>query len=92
MKPLPCNRDLLAVAPNVIWFETPQQALADPIRFLAYLMSYGTIEEGRGGAALGKPRPASVINPRAPDRCDGRFRRSVPYRSRDRPPVPWPTG
>jgi hypothetical protein len=45
MKPLPCNSDLLAVAPHVIWFEPPQQALADPIRFLAYLMTYGTIEE-----------------------------------------------
>jgi hypothetical protein len=45
MKPLPCNSDLLAVALHVIWFESPQQALADPIRFLAYLMTYGTIEE-----------------------------------------------
>jgi len=45
MKPLPCNSDLLAVAPNVIWFEPAQKALADPIRFLAYLMTYGTIED-----------------------------------------------
>ncbi len=45
MKPLPCNDDLLAVAPHVIWFEPPERALADPIRFLAYLMTYGTIED-----------------------------------------------
>ncbi len=45
MKPLPCNDDLLEVAPNVIWFEPPERALADPIRFLAYLMTYGTIED-----------------------------------------------
>jgi hypothetical protein len=45
MKPLLCNSDLLAVAPHVNWFEPPRQALADPIRFLAYLMTYGTIEE-----------------------------------------------
>jgi hypothetical protein len=45
MKPLPLNSDLLEAAPHVIWFEPPQQALADPIRFLAYLMTYGTIEE-----------------------------------------------
>jgi hypothetical protein len=45
MKPLPSNSDLLAVAPNVVWFEPPEQALADPIRFLAYLMTYGTSEE-----------------------------------------------
>ena len=45
MKALPCTDDLLAVAPQVIWFEPPEKALADPIRFLAYLMTYGTIDE-----------------------------------------------
>jgi hypothetical protein len=42
MKPLPLTPDLLAVAPMVIWFEPPERALADPIRFLAHLMTYGT--------------------------------------------------
>lgn len=41
MKSLPYNADVLVVAQRVIWFEPPQQALADPIRFLAYLMTYG---------------------------------------------------
>ena len=45
MKPLPYNADLLAVAPRVLWFEAPEQALADPIRFLAYVMTYGTAED-----------------------------------------------
>jgi len=45
MKPLPCDPDLMALAPRVIWFEPPEQALADPIRFLAYLMTYGTVED-----------------------------------------------
>jgi hypothetical protein len=45
MKALPCNHDLLAVAPRVIWFEPPEQALANPVRFLAYLMTYGTEKE-----------------------------------------------
>lgn len=45
MKQLPRNHDLLAVAARVIWFEPPEQALADPIRFLAYLMTYGTLED-----------------------------------------------
>jgi hypothetical protein len=45
MKPLPNTEDLLKVAPHVIWFEPPEQALADPIRFLAYLMTYGTPDE-----------------------------------------------
>jgi hypothetical protein len=45
MKPLPQNRDLLEIAPRVMWFEPPERALADPIRFLAYLMTYGTLKE-----------------------------------------------
>jgi hypothetical protein len=45
MKPLPCTRELLAVAPRVVWFEPPEKALADPVRFLAYLMTYGTLDE-----------------------------------------------
>lgn len=45
MKPLAANRDLLLLAPRVVWFEPPEQALSDPIRFLAYLMTYGTSED-----------------------------------------------
>ncbi|HEV7983112.1 MAG TPA: hypothetical protein VGP86_09475 [Xanthobacteraceae bacterium] len=45
MKPLPHNADLLDLAPRVIWFEPPGQALADPARFLAYVMTYGTVED-----------------------------------------------
>ncbi len=45
MKALPHNSDLLSVAPRVVWFEPAERALADPIRFLAYLMTYGTAED-----------------------------------------------
>lgn len=45
MKPLPLDPDLLAVAPRIIWFEPAERALADPVRFLAYLMTYGTLDE-----------------------------------------------
>jgi hypothetical protein len=45
MKPLPHNADLLGVAPRVVWFEPPERALADPVRFLTYLMTYGTIKD-----------------------------------------------
>ena len=45
MKPLPHAADLLGIAPNVIWFEAPELALADPIRFMAYLMTYGTPDD-----------------------------------------------
>jgi hypothetical protein len=40
MKPLPCNSDLLRVAPRVVWFEPAERALAEPVRFLAYVMTY----------------------------------------------------
>ena len=42
MKPFPCHPDLLAIAPHILWFEEPEKALADPLRFMAYLMTYGT--------------------------------------------------
>lgn len=42
MNSLPPNTDLMHVARQVIWFEEPEQALANPARFLAYLMTYGT--------------------------------------------------
>ena len=45
MKPLPRKPDILAVARRVIWFEPPEHSVADPIRFLAYLMTYGTLED-----------------------------------------------
>jgi len=45
MKPLPCNAELLSLAPRVVWFDKPERALADPIRFLVYVMTYGTAED-----------------------------------------------
>jgi hypothetical protein len=45
IKPLPHDAELLTVAKHVIWFEPPERALADPARFLTYLMTYGTAEE-----------------------------------------------
>jgi hypothetical protein len=45
MKPLPHNQDLLSLAPRIIWFESPERALSDPVRFLAYVMTYGTLAD-----------------------------------------------
>ncbi len=42
MKAFPRNAEMLALAPHIIWFEEPEKALADPVRFMAYLMTYGT--------------------------------------------------
>lgn len=35
----------MKLAPRIIWFEPTETALANPVRFLTYLMAYGTIEE-----------------------------------------------
>ncbi|MES1257466.1 MAG: hypothetical protein ABUS51_03515 [Acidobacteriota bacterium] len=45
MKPLPQTTELLAVAERVVWFRPPSEALADPIHFLAHVMTYGTVED-----------------------------------------------
>lgn len=45
MKPLPAAPELLNVARRVVWFKKPDEALADPVHFLAHVMTYGTIED-----------------------------------------------
>ena len=47
MKPLPATPELLSVAERVVWFKAPAEALADPVHFLAHVMTYGTVEDLR---------------------------------------------
>ncbi len=47
MKPFPATPELLAVARRVIWFEEPERALEDPVRFMAYAMTYALHEDMR---------------------------------------------
>jgi hypothetical protein len=47
MKALPTMPELLGVAERVVWFKTPAEALAEPIHFLAHVMTYGTVEDLR---------------------------------------------
>jgi hypothetical protein len=47
MKPIPVNPQTLELATNIIWFEEPEQALADPVRFMAYAMTYALPEDMR---------------------------------------------
>ncbi len=47
MKPLPLTPALLAVAQRVVWFKEPAEALADPVHFLAHVMTYGAVEDLR---------------------------------------------
>ncbi len=45
MNPLPSTPELRAVARRVVWFKEPDAALADPVHFLAHVMTYGTPED-----------------------------------------------
>lgn len=45
MKALSLTDELTTVAQHVIWFEPPEKALADPIRFVTYAMTYGTHQD-----------------------------------------------
>jgi hypothetical protein len=47
MKPIPLNRDTEAVARRVVWFEEPDEALSDPVRFMAYAMATATHDDMR---------------------------------------------
>ena len=55
MKPLPETPELLAVAERVVWFMAPSEALADPMHFLAHVMTYGTIEDLRALEGVAGP-------------------------------------
>ncbi|MDG4550451.1 MAG: hypothetical protein P9F19_13330 [Candidatus Contendobacter sp.] len=47
MNALPITPPLLAVARRVVWFKKPEEALADPLHFLAHVMTYGAAEDLR---------------------------------------------
>jgi hypothetical protein len=39
------TEDLLQVAKRVVWFQTPQETLRDPVLLLCHVMTYGMIED-----------------------------------------------
>ena len=45
MKPLRSTPEFKTLVRRVIRFEKPEQALRDPVRFMAYAMTYGTWED-----------------------------------------------
>lgn len=47
MKAIPLTPLTRNVARRIIWFEPPDQALADPLRFMAYAMTYARHEDMR---------------------------------------------
>lgn len=47
MNSIPLNSEMVRVARRVIWFEDPEEALADPVRFMAYAIARATHEDMR---------------------------------------------
>jgi hypothetical protein len=45
MKPLPLTEELARVAARTVWFQSPQEALSDPLHFIAHVLTYGTYED-----------------------------------------------
>ena len=45
MKPIPLTSQTEAMAKRLVWFESPADALADPIRFMAYAMARATHQD-----------------------------------------------
>jgi hypothetical protein len=91
MKSIPRTPEIDALAQRMIWFESPDKALADPIRFVAYVMAHATPEdltvvrrylsEDDFREALDKA-PPGIIDPRSWAYWNSRFGRYPP------PPMP----
>jgi hypothetical protein len=47
MKAIPATAQMLDVVTRIIWFESPEKALTDPVRFMAYAMTYARHEDMR---------------------------------------------
>lgn len=74
MKPIPLNDETKLLAERLVWFEPPAEALADPIRFMAYAFARAThadmkvlrayLNEDDLREALAKA-PPGIIDPRS---------------------------
>jgi hypothetical protein len=91
MNPIPLNPETESIARRIVWFETRAQALADPIRFMAYAMAHALHEDMKVircyvsdddfREALDRA-PPGIIDPRSWAYWNSKFGRSPP------PPLP----
>lgn len=74
MKPFPETPQWLAVTQRVVWFKPPSETLADPVPFLAHVMTYGTIEDLRAlKGVVGIDDYRAVLDHAPPGVFDKRF-------------------
>ena len=74
MRPIPLTAEIEAIARRIMWFEEPARAVADPVRFMAYALTYAVHEdmeiirryvcEAEFDEALAKA-PAGIIDARS---------------------------
>jgi hypothetical protein len=73
VKPLPATPELLQVARRVVWFKAPEAALADPIHFLAHVMTYGTADDlAAVSSVIGRDDLCEVLDRAPPGLFDPR--------------------
>lgn len=73
MKPLPVTPEILNVARRVVWFREPAEELTDPIHFLAYVMSIGTVDDLKAlQGVVGKDEYCEVLEKAPPGIFDAR--------------------
>ena len=73
MKPLPVTPEILNVARRVVWFREPAEELTDPIHFLAYVMSIGTVDDLKAlQGIVGKDEYCEVLEKAPPGMFDAR--------------------
>ena len=66
MKPLPATPALREVARRVVWFQEPEETLAEPVHFLAHVMTYGTAEDLAALAGIIGPEEFGEVLDHAP--------------------------
>lgn len=73
MKPLPITPEVLNVARRVVWFKEPEEELADPVHFIAHVMTFGAIEDLKAlQGIVGKDEYREVLEKAPPGIFDAR--------------------
>ena len=57
---LPLSPEVAAIAHRVVWFETPQQAIENSARFMAYVMTTALSRTLQCSAAIGRMKSCEL--------------------------------